>query len=146
MRGQQLEERRSKRYDALLDAGIELLGAQEGPAVNVRAVCRAAGLTERYFYESFTDRDTFVRAVYAWVGARAQETLENAVAGASPKDAVAAPVRAFVEIVVETPVNLTKKQKDLLQEFQGDAPASKNSPQSSGFFDKVKDLWEDLKD
>lgn len=52
----------------------------------------------------------------------------------------------FVEIVVETPVNLTKKQKDLLQEFQGDAPASKNSPQSSGFFDKVKDLWEDLKD
>ncbi|MBJ7352744.1 MAG: TetR/AcrR family transcriptional regulator [Rhodococcus sp.] len=103
MRSQQLEERRSKRYDALLDAGIELLGAQEGPAVNVRAVCRAAGLTERYFYESFTDRDTFVRAVYAWVGARAQEALENAVAGASPKDGVAAPVRAFVEIVVDEP-------------------------------------------
>ena len=52
----------------------------------------------------------------------------------------------FVEIVVETPVNLSKKQRDLLQEFAGDTPAAKNSPQSSGFFDKVKDLWEDLKD
>lgn len=52
----------------------------------------------------------------------------------------------FVEIGVETPVNLSKKQKDLLQQFAGDTPASKNSPQSSGFFDKVKDLWEDLKD
>lgn len=52
----------------------------------------------------------------------------------------------FVEVAVETPVNLSKKQKELLQEFNGDTPASKNSPQSSSFFDKVKDLWEDLKD
>ena len=50
----------------------------------------------------------------------------------------------FVEVVVETPVNLSKKQKELLQEFSGDTPAAKNSPQSSSFFDKVKDLWEDL--
>lgn len=52
----------------------------------------------------------------------------------------------FVEVAVETPVNLSKKQKELLQEFAGDTPVSKTSPQSSGFFDKVKDLWEDLKD
>ncbi|MBI1215183.1 MAG: molecular chaperone DnaJ [Alphaproteobacteria bacterium] len=52
----------------------------------------------------------------------------------------------FVEVVVETPVNLTKKQKELLQQFSGDAPENKTNPQSSGFFDKVKELWEDLKD
>lgn len=52
----------------------------------------------------------------------------------------------FVEVVVETPVNLTKKQKDLLSQFAGDAPDNKTNPQSSGFFDKVKELWEDLKD
>lgn len=46
-------------------AGVDLLGAPDGAAANVRAVCRAAELTERYFYESFTDRDTFVREVYA---------------------------------------------------------------------------------
>jgi molecular chaperone DnaJ len=52
----------------------------------------------------------------------------------------------YVEIAVETPVNLSKKQKELLQEFAGDANAARANPQSSGFFDKVKDLWEDLKD
>lgn len=51
----------------------------------------------------------------------------------------------FVEVAVETPVNLTKRQKELLQEFAGDGSA-KTNPQSSGFFDKVKGLWEDLKD
>lgn len=51
----------------------------------------------------------------------------------------------FVEVQVETPVNLSKKQKELLQEFGGQTDA-KTNPQSSGFFDKVKDLWEDLKD
>lgn len=51
----------------------------------------------------------------------------------------------FVEITVETPVNLSKRQKELLQEFAGDTN-DKTNPQSSGFFDKVKGLWEDLKD
>lgn len=51
----------------------------------------------------------------------------------------------FVEVQVETPVNLSKRQKELLQEFAGQTDA-KTNPQSSGFFDKVKDLWEDLKD
>ncbi len=53
----------------------------------------------------------------------------------------------YVEVTVETPVNLTKKQKELLQEFAGDnSMNAKTNPQSSSFFDKVKDLWEDLKD
>ncbi|MBY0431115.1 MAG: molecular chaperone DnaJ [Rhodospirillales bacterium] len=53
----------------------------------------------------------------------------------------------FVEAMVETPVNLSKRQEDLLREFEkageGEAPTS---PQSHGFFAKVKELWEDLKD
>lgn len=52
----------------------------------------------------------------------------------------------FVEVVVETPVNLTKRQKELLKEFSGGANAAKTNPHSSGFFNKVKELWEDLKD
>lgn len=47
-----------------------------------------------------------------------------------------------VEVNVETPVNLTKKQKDLLQQL--DADSHKHSPQSTGFFSKVKEFWEDL--
>lgn len=49
----------------------------------------------------------------------------------------------YLEVQVETPVNLSKKQKELLKEFEkkGDG---KNSPRSTGFFDKVKELWQDL--
>ncbi len=42
---------------------------------------------------------------------------------------------------VETPVNLTKKQKELLQEFNKEHDAH---PQSDGFFSKVKDFWQEL--
>ncbi len=52
----------------------------------------------------------------------------------------------FVEVVVETPVNLSKKQKDLLDQFVKESVDSKTNPQSHGFFGKVKELWEDLKD
>jgi molecular chaperone DnaJ len=43
-------------------------------------------------------------------------------------------------------VNLTKKQKELLSEFATESGNAKNNPESEGFFAKVKDLWEDLKD
>jgi molecular chaperone DnaJ len=55
----------------------------------------------------------------------------------------------YVEIAVETPVNLSKKQQDLLKELDksmGGKEAAKHSPESTGFFGKVKDMWEDLKD
>jgi molecular chaperone DnaJ len=50
---------------------------------------------------------------------------------------------AYIETIVETPVNLSSKQKDLLKEFAGKDP-SKNSPESAGFFNKVKEFWDDL--
>ncbi len=51
----------------------------------------------------------------------------------------------YVEVVVETPMNLTKKQKELLQEFEAAGSAEKTSPEAAGFFSKVKELWTDLK-
>jgi molecular chaperone DnaJ len=50
----------------------------------------------------------------------------------------------YLEVAVETPVNLSKRQKELLQEFDGQG--QNNSPESQGFFQKVKDLWDDLRD
>ena len=57
----------------------------------------------------------------------------------------------FIEIFVETPVNLNKKQQDLMKQLDkdvgdGKSGASKHSPESSGFFTKMRDLWDDLKD
>ena len=54
----------------------------------------------------------------------------------------------YIEIQVETPVNLTKRQKELLKEFnsKGGTGGKSTSPQSEGFFTKVKELWDDLTD
>ena len=54
----------------------------------------------------------------------------------------------YIEIFVETPVNLSKKQQDLLRDFDksmgDDKSASKHSPESSGFFKKIREFWDDL--
>ena len=49
----------------------------------------------------------------------------------------------FIELAVETPVNLTSRQKELLREF--DDLSEDNNPESSGFFDKVKSFWDGMK-
>lgn len=95
--GVPLESRQALRRDKLVAAGVQLLGDKSGPAVTVRAVCREAGLTERYFYESFTDRDDFVRAVYDDVCTRAMSTLTSAT---TPREAV----EQFVALMVDDPV------------------------------------------
>ncbi|TNE59883.1 MAG: molecular chaperone DnaJ, partial [Alphaproteobacteria bacterium] len=51
----------------------------------------------------------------------------------------------YIQTQVETPVNLTKKQKDLLKEFE-DTLTENNNPESSGFFSRVKDFWATMKD
>jgi len=50
----------------------------------------------------------------------------------------------FIQAVVETPVNLTKRQRELLEEFAKEAGDDSTSPESHGFFKKVKEFFEDL--
>lgn len=56
----------------------------------------------------------------------------------------------YIEIFVETPVNLNKKQqsvmKDLDDMISDVKEGGKHSPEASGFFTKVKEFWDDLKD
>ncbi len=52
----------------------------------------------------------------------------------------------FVEAVVETPVNLTKRQQELLREFEQELENDKNNPESQGFFSKVREFFEDLRE
>jgi len=49
----------------------------------------------------------------------------------------------FIELAVETPVNLTSRQKDLLREFEQES--SENNPESSSFFSSVKSFWDSMK-
>ncbi|MGD9473271.1 MAG: molecular chaperone DnaJ [Novosphingobium sp.] len=48
-----------------------------------------------------------------------------------------------VEIQVETPTRLSARQKELLREFQ-ETETGDECPESSGFFDRLKNVWSDL--
>lgn len=49
----------------------------------------------------------------------------------------------LIELAVETPVNLTARQKELLREFE--KLSSENNPEGSSFFSKVKSFWDGMK-
>ncbi|MFN5085901.1 MAG: molecular chaperone DnaJ [Novosphingobium sp.] len=50
-----------------------------------------------------------------------------------------------MEITVETPTKLTARQKELLRELQ-ETETGDECPGSKGFFDKLKEAWNDLTD
>jgi AcrR family transcriptional regulator len=107
--GTTLEARQVARRVQLIEAGVELLGTEGAAGVSVRAACRAAKLSERYFYESFPDRDALLRAVHTQVAGEAREVIAAAVAGVSAGAGVAdealahAAVGAFTAFLEEDP-------------------------------------------
>jgi molecular chaperone DnaJ len=48
-----------------------------------------------------------------------------------------------IELAVETPVNLTARQRELLREFE--KLSEENNPEGSSFFSKVKSFWDGMK-
>jgi molecular chaperone DnaJ len=52
----------------------------------------------------------------------------------------------YIEVMVETPVNLTKRQQELLREFEQAGETRRTSPESEGFFARVKEFFEDLRE
>ncbi|CAM5327243.1 Putative transcriptional regulator, TetR family OS=Tsukamurella paurometabola (strain ATCC 8368 /DSM / CCUG 35730 / CIP 100753 / JCM 10117 / KCTC 9821/ NBRC 16120 / NCIMB 702349 / NCTC 13040) OX=521096 GN=Tpau_0607 PE=4 SV=1 [Tsukamurella paurometabola] len=119
----------------MLDAGVGLLGGPDGATVSVRAVCRSTGITERYFYEAFGNRDEFVRAVYDDVSHRAQDALRETVRGtASLPDLPAAAVAAYVELVIDQP---ELGRVLLLAPYRETALAEYGRGHMAGFFDVV---------
>ncbi len=63
-RGASGDQRRAERRQQLLDAGLSTIGEVGYQACSVRSICAAAGLTERYFYESFANKEALLAEVY----------------------------------------------------------------------------------
>jgi molecular chaperone DnaJ len=49
----------------------------------------------------------------------------------------------YIQVTVETPTNLTRRQRELLAEFESES-AGENHPESAGFFSKVKEFIDNL--
>jgi AcrR family transcriptional regulator len=99
-RGIEASERIDQRRRRFLDAGLDLLGADDpDSAFTVRAVCRRSGLTARYFYESFTDKDEFVAAVFDAAVADIAGTTQAAVAASAAPEQTRAGIANLVRII-----------------------------------------------
>jgi len=63
-RGQSQEQRRAERRGRLIAGAIAVYGERGYHQATVKAVCEAAGLTERYFYESFANSEALLIDCY----------------------------------------------------------------------------------
>ncbi|WLP88544.1 TetR/AcrR family transcriptional regulator [Gordonia sp. NB41Y] len=79
--GADADERRTRRRAQLVEAGLDLFGEHGYPNVSVKRVCDHAGLTQRYFYESFADRTALLVAVYEECVTTARAEVLTAAAG-----------------------------------------------------------------
>lgn len=98
------EVRVTRRREQFLDAGLELFGTAGYGSTSVRAVCREAGLSERYFYESFESTEALLIGVYRRCTDVMHDEMLAALTGtdldpATTSDAVDSVVRSTLEAV-----------------------------------------------
>lgn len=101
-RGVEAADRVAERRRRFLEAGLDILGSNSDLSeLTVRGICRQAGFALRYFYESFTDKDDFVGAVFDWVIADIAATTQAAVSAAPRKERNRAGMANLVRIIAE---------------------------------------------
>ena len=76
--------RASERREKFLEAGRQVFGARGYHQATVKQLCTAAGLTERYFYESFDNTEGLLLAVYGRIIEELRERTLRAVAQVPP--------------------------------------------------------------
>jgi AcrR family transcriptional regulator len=103
--GVSAEERIAARREKLLDAGLELFGTRGFGATGVKDVCRAAGVTDRYFYESFRDGAALFLAVFDRVTDELFEAVALAAlaAGDDPERQLRESIATFVRALERDP-------------------------------------------
>ncbi|TYQ11836.1 UNVERIFIED_ORG: TetR family transcriptional regulator [Gordonia westfalica J30] len=92
------DTRVARRRTSLIDAALDLLGADDAEAVTVRGVCRRAGLTARYFYESFESVDQLVEVVYDGV---IEEIAHSSLAAFAEGETMRSKVSGAVAVIVD---------------------------------------------
>ena len=101
-RGVSIEARRAERRQKLIAAGIQVIGSQGYHGATVKAVCGEAGLTERYFYESFSNSEALLCALYEHITGQLQTRVAEAISacqGESPEAMTDAALTAYFEFL-----------------------------------------------
>ncbi|MEA2665570.1 MAG: hypothetical protein QOI11_2514, partial [Candidatus Eremiobacteraeota bacterium] len=98
-------ERVSARRERLIAAGLECYGTRGYGPTGVKQVCAAAGLTHRYFYESFTDPEAHFLAVFDAVTDELFASVAVAVSTVQPlpEAQLRAAIGTFLEALADDP-------------------------------------------
>lgn len=83
--GESADDRRARRRRQLVAAGLEVFGTTGHRQATVRALCREAQVTDRYFYEQFDGIEDLLVAVYEECVQRLESAALAAVATAGPQ-------------------------------------------------------------
>ncbi len=99
------EERRSERRAQLIRAAVETYGEKGYRNATVKAVCEAAGLTERYFYESFPSSEDLLCACFHQVTSELLTSMRRAAleAGGPPMQQVRAGLLRYLNSLRDHP-------------------------------------------
>lgn len=119
-RGTAVEERKAERRQLLIDAATQVYGCCGYRHSGVKQVCDAAGLTQRYFYESFRHSDELLIACYEQAARHVRELNSAAAdqAGPDPLERSRAMLMSFFTILRDNP-NLARL---LLIDIRGIGP------------------------
>jgi AcrR family transcriptional regulator len=103
--GRSAEEREEERRRKLLDAGLELIGNRGWAETSVRGVYQHAGVSPRFFYESFDNLDALAVAVFDEIVDDVTGRVITAIddAGDDPEEQARAALRTLVEAAEEDP-------------------------------------------
>jgi AcrR family transcriptional regulator len=122
-RGVRPDERRARRKAELILAGIAVYGERGYRHSTVKAVCDAAGLTERYFYESFVNSEALLAACYETITKRFMEGLLKAGAeGAGKRASRAERMRTMLHAYFTTLRREPRSAQVFLTEIRGIGP------------------------
>jgi AcrR family transcriptional regulator len=97
--GRSLEQRQADRRRQLVEAALEIWREHGWSAVTMRGVCTRARLTDRYFYEHFSDRDALLVAVWDQVRDTTIARVLDAIASRLDQDPISQLRGAIAELV-----------------------------------------------
>jgi AcrR family transcriptional regulator len=118
-RGVSAEQRRAQRRALLIEAGLQLIGTKGWAATTIKDVCRECGLTERYFYEVFPDRDALLLVVFEQIYDECQAAVLAAVRESTATD-VRSKAREAISAGLAVLIDDPRKGRILLLEGSND--------------------------
>ena len=138
--GLESSERARERRRRLVEAGLDVFGTLGYAGAKIKTLCKSAGLSERYFYESFESRAHLLGAVYDHLDVLLTEQIARALR--TPGLDLLASARAGMEAVVGFMLNDPRNARIMLVEIVGVSPEleAKRHQSQSEFADESLQL------